>query len=128
MSINTAPTVVFVEDDPEIVEVLNVVLGDMGCRAVACPPMSYAGQYIVDMQPDLVILDVRMGRVDGVDIFEYLRADPATRDVPVIFFTATEGRVAGRVPNYHEQGASFVIKPNIAQLSERIEQLLHPNT
>lgn len=127
MPTNVVPTVVFVEDDPDIAEVLSVTLADMGYRAVACPPVPYAGQYIVAQQPQLVILDVRMGHVDGVDIFQHLRADPAMDDVPVIFFTATEQRVASRVPNYREQGASFVIKPSIAQLTERIEQLLEPH-
>jgi DNA-binding response OmpR family regulator len=124
MPTNTIPTVVFVEDDPEIAEVLSVVLSDMGYRAVACPMVPYATQYIVDMQPDLVILDVRMGRIDGVDLFQHLRADPAMHDVPVIFFTATEQRVASRVPHYRDMGAEFVIKPNIAQLGDCIERLL----
>jgi CheY-like chemotaxis protein len=82
----------------------------------------------VAAQPRLVILDVRMGRIDGIDIFHQLRADPATRDIPVIFFTATEQRVSNRLPNFRQLGASFVIKPNIAQLSARIEEVLanHP--
>lgn len=118
------PTIAFVEDDPEIVEVLSVLLQDMGLAAYACPPVLSATQHIIAARPSLVILDVRMGQVDGIDIFRQLRADPAMQDVPVIFFTATEQRVAARLPHYRELGASFVVKPNIAQLSERIEFLL----
>lgn len=117
-------TVAFVEDDADIVEILNVVLQHMGCLAAACPPVPSVAQHIIALQPHLVILDVRMGQVDGVDIFRQLREDPTTRDVPVIFFTATEQRVAARLPHYREMGASFVIKPNIAQLSDQIERMI----
>lgn len=120
------PTIAFVEDDPEIVEVLSVLLQDMGYLVAACAPGPHTYHRIVQAQPQLIILDVRMGHVDGIDIFHQLRADPAMSDIPVIFFTATEQRVVSRLPHYREMGASFVTKPSIGQLSERIEQLLQP--
>ena len=126
MQSTAVPTIAFVEDDPEIVEVLSVLLQDMGYSVAACAPGPHTYHRIVQSQPQLVILDVRMGHIDGIDIFQQLRADPAMSEIPVIFFTATEQRVASRVPHYREMGASFVIKPSIGQLSERIEQLLPP--
>lgn len=126
MSHTAAPTIAFVEDDPEIVEVLSVLLQDMGYFVVACPPVHSAVQHIIAAHPQLIILDVRMGQIDGVDIFNQLRATPEMNDIPVIFFTATEQRVLVRLPHYREMGGSFVVKPNITQLSERIEQLLQP--
>ncbi len=121
-------TVAVVEDDADIVESLSFLLQDMGLRVLACSPTPDPYACIVEAQPRLIILDVRMGRIDGIDIFHQLRADPATRDIPVIFFTATEQRVSNRLPNFRQLGASFVIKPNIAQLSARIEEVLanHP--
>jgi CheY-like chemotaxis protein len=77
-------------------------------------------------QPQLIILDVHLSTLEGIAVFQQLRADPATRTIPVIFFTATEARVRQRLPDYEQQGASFVGKPNIAHLSAQIKQLLTP--
>jgi CheY-like chemotaxis protein len=126
MQSTEAPTIAFVEDDPEIVEMLSVLLQDMGYSVAPCAPGPHTYHRIVQSQPQLVILDVRMGHVDGIDIFLQMRADPTMGGIPVIFFTATEQRVASRIPQYREMGASFVTKPSIGQLSERIEQLLPP--
>ncbi len=120
-----APTrVAILEDDPDLVEALSFLLYDLGLAVIACRPTPDAARCLGDVAPQLIILDVRMGTLDGIDVFHQLRADPRTRTTPVIFFTATEQRVTARLPHYHQLGAVFVIKPNIAQLSARITQLL----
>ncbi len=116
--------VAIVEDDHDLVDALTFLLLDMGFETVACGPAYDVPSCIMEAQPGLVILDVRMGSIDGVEVFQQLRTNPSTSAIPVIFFTATEQRVASRLPNYREQGAYFVIKPNIALLSARIWQIL----
>lgn len=116
--------IAIVEDDPDIVEGLSFWLQDMGYTVVPCPPTSYVHTTIAEAQPRLVILDVRMAQVDGIAVFRELRANPATSAIPVIFFTATEQRVQNQIPDFEQQGAYFVIKPNIAQLSRRIREIL----
>ena len=124
METHPQPTVAILEDDPDTLETLEFLLRDRGLRVLACPPRQDAQRLLVDMRPELIILDVRMGALDGIELFRHLRADPVTGSVPVIFFTATEQRVASRLPDYTQQGASFVGKPNIRQLCERIDHLL----
>ena len=88
---NTRSTILIVDDVPENLEVLGELLQPLyrvrgaqsGMRAlqVACSsPM-----------PDLILLDVMMPGMDGYAVFEALRADPRTRDIPVIFVTALDG-------------------------------------
>ncbi len=52
-----------------------------------------------------------MQRVDGVTLFRRLKADSATRDIAVIFFTAFGAEVQQRVPNYRELGVQLLPKP-----------------
>jgi len=125
MQTQQRPTVALLEDDPDIVEALQFLLRDRGLRVLVCSLRHDVHRCLVETQPRLIILDVRMGAVDGITVFQQLRADPAMGDVPVIFFTATEQRVVSRIPNYKELNASFVGKPNMRGLTDRIDAILH---
>jgi CheY-like chemotaxis protein len=57
------------------------------------------------------VLDVQMPGMDGIQIFEHLRANPLTAVTPVIFFTANRHIVTQRIPNYQEQNAVLLPKP-----------------
>ena len=122
------PRVAILEDDADIQEALAALLHEIGLAVTVCHPTPYAAECIAAAQPEVIILDVRMAAVDGLAVFQQLRANAATAHVPVIFFTATEQRISSRIPQYEEQGAFFVIKPNIPQLRARIEQILHLDT
>ncbi|MBS0368730.1 MAG: two-component system response regulator [Proteobacteria bacterium] len=84
-------TVLIVDDLPENLEVLGELLQPLyrvrgahsGARALAV-----ASSHPV---PDLILLDVMMPGMDGYAVFDALRADPLTRDIPVIFVTALDG-------------------------------------
>ncbi len=116
--------VALLEDDPDIVEALQFLLRDRGLHVFVCSLRHDVHRCLVETEPQLIILDVRMGAVDGISVFQPLREDPAMQGIPVIFFTATEQRVTSRIPNYQELNASFVGKPNIRRLTDRIEQIL----
>jgi CheY-like chemotaxis protein len=115
---------VILEDDADVADTLEAVLYEMGVRVLVCSLRHEVLPCIAETQPRVVVSDVRMGALDGVKIFQQLRADAKTRHIPVIFFTATEQRVRHRLPDYEEQDAYFVGKPNIPRLTARIEQLL----
>ncbi len=87
---NSQPSILIVDDTPENLSVLGELLqptyrvraATSGRRALqiarAAPP------------PDLILLDVMMPEMDGYQVLAELRADPATRDIPVIFVTAMD--------------------------------------
>src|SRR5687767_9209646 len=82
------PSVVVIDDDRPIAEVVCEVLDEDGIPTSSCPYGEQAQACIRRKQPDLVILDIQMPGVDGIELFLRLRADPATAALPVIFFTA----------------------------------------
>ncbi|MBK1718972.1 response regulator [Thiocystis violacea] len=91
-------TILIVDDSPENLTVLSELLqtdyrvraatsGEKALRVVKTAP-----------KPDLILLDVMMPDMDGYQVFSRLRADVATRDIPVIFVTAmdsTEAEIRG---------------------------------
>ena len=105
------PTVVVVDDEPPIVEVVCEALEEEEITAVACAHGHEAYPCIRRHRPKVVILDVQMPGVDGIEVFQRLRADPATSAIPVIFFTANAQKVLQRIPNYRALGAQLLSKP-----------------
>ena len=103
--------VLIIDDDVNIQEVVNDVLEDADIRAETCTLGWKAHLCIRQARPRAVILDVMMPGVDGIRLFYLLRADPSTRDIPVIFLTAAPQKVLQELPNYAEMGAVLVAKP-----------------
>ncbi len=119
------PTVVVVDDEPAIVDVVCDVLEDVDVAAVGCSLGHRAYTTIRREQPELVLLDVQMPGVDGISVFQCLRNDPATSDIPVIFFTANTHILQERLPDYHRQGAQLLAKPfNVSTLLDTVERAL----
>ena len=103
--------VVVVDDELVLVDVVCELLADAGIAAQGCPPGQAAVQYILSEQPRLIILDLQMPQVDGVTIFQQLRAAQETRNIPVVFFTADTAALSKRVPDFREQQAQLLVKP-----------------
>lgn len=119
------PTVVVVDDEPAIVEVVRDALEDVDVTTVGCIHGSEANACIRREQPKLVILDVQMPGVDGIEVFRTMRADPKTRFIPVIFFTANVEKLKQRLPEYEGLGASLLPKPfNVLRLLAMVEAAL----
>jgi CheY-like chemotaxis protein len=73
--------------------------------------------------PKLVLLDINLPRVDGIEVLERIKADDRLRRVPVIMLTSTDNQA--EIDRCYVMGASgYVAKPvNIASLGEKLERL-----
>ncbi len=119
------PTVVVVDDEPAIVDVVRDALEDVDVTTVGCIHGPAANACIRREQPKLVILDVQMPGVDGVEVFRAMRADPDTQAIPVIFFTANAEKLKQRLPEYEILGATLLPKPfNVMHLLAMVEAAL----
>lgn len=105
------PTIVVIDDEPEIVGLVCEVLEDEDLAVVSCTHGYSAYPCICAARPQVVILDVQMPGVDGLQVFEQMRADPATQGIPVIFFTANGERLLRKLPHYQSMGAKLLPKP-----------------
>jgi CheY-like chemotaxis protein len=120
-----SPRVVVVDDDPPIVEVVCAALDDAGIPALGVTQAAEAFWSIRRYQPQVVILDVQMPGVNGIDLLHQLRADPHTTDLPVIFLTANQHVVWQEAPNYAALGAVLLPKPfQLDQLLALVTQAL----
>src|SRR5919199_5552140 len=105
------PTVLVVDDDRPIVAVVCEVLDEVQIAAAGCTQTQMAYPWIRAHQPQVVLLDLQMPELDGVEVFRQLRADPMTCAIPVIFFTANAPKLQQRLPDYHALGVELLPKP-----------------
>lgn len=78
-----------VEDDPDILRLLDTTLTYRGYRVVKAFNGRQGLESVGKERPAVVIADIMMPHLDGFGMVHRLRLDPATRDIPVIFITAT---------------------------------------
>ena len=125
----TSPSrIAIVDDDAEIVAMLVAFFHEtLGVDVLPCPIGPAAPACIVAHRPQLSMLDVLLpGGRSGVDVLQAVRADPALRAVPVIFFSGTADQVRQRLPSYRAQGVQVVEQPDIEHLSAVVQRLVPP--
>lgn len=86
----TKPGYILVVDDiPDILKLLDATLQFKGYRVVTARDGQEALDTIYRERPALVIADILMPRMDGFSLLHRIRLDPQTRDIPVVFLSAT---------------------------------------
>ncbi|HEY2917072.1 MAG TPA: HD domain-containing phosphohydrolase [Candidatus Limnocylindrales bacterium] len=114
------PLILVVDDDPANRQLLDIMLGRQGCRVV----LFESGDGVVEaartLGPDLVLMDIEMPGLDGIEVTRRLRADPMTATTPVILVT---GRTTldDKVTGLDAGATDFVTKPFVpAELAARV--------
>ena len=99
-----------VDDDRFIRYLLTLHLRGAGYEVFAAEDAVAAARVILERTPDVILCDVDMPFMDGYEFVSALRADPATRHIPVIFLTVSSG-VGERAK---QLGAGHLLKPVMA--------------
>ena len=83
-------SILVVDDDPSAAELFSLMLRQMGYHAVSAFSGPAALEHIGTTLPDLVILDMMMPDMNGLDVLRQLRTDARTAGVPVVMFSALD--------------------------------------
>ena len=82
-------SILVVDDDPFIVEFLEDALEDEGYRVLSAVN-GEALQIAHDLHPDLILLDIMMPGMDGVEVSRRLRENPQTANIPIVVMSAQD--------------------------------------
>jgi two-component system, chemotaxis family, chemotaxis protein CheY len=103
-----AATILVVDDDESIRELLRLHLSAAGYEVNLAEDAIAAGYLVLRSPPDLIISDINMPHMDGFEFIEALKADATLPRIPVIFLTsADDGDQRGRALG----AAGYITKP-----------------
>ena len=94
---DAAPTrarILVVDDEPAIREYVTTLLSELGHEILAAADGAEALQLAREKQPHLVLLDIMMPELSGIEVCRQLRADPRTREIRVIVVSAVDAKRA----------------------------------
>jgi two-component system response regulator MprA len=118
------PKILVADDEASIRELLEQALAAEGYTVIVATDGKHALQQTLTHKPDLILLDVRMPRLDGVTLCKALRVYKETKNTPIIMLTAFNTR------DYLEQSIAagaddFLAKPfDLAELNIRVRSML----
>lgn len=102
--------VMLIEDEPNISEAIRFILSRDGCQVTALHDGRGALDLMRRERPDLLILDLMLPGLSGMEILSAVRADPVTADLPVMMLTA-KGQGRDREAAERAGVSHFMTKP-----------------
>ena len=121
------PRILVIDDDPGHLQVVKIILTreDFSCDVALYEDAAQALAFLDSNPVDLILTDVSMPNMDGFQAFERIKANPATREIPVIFLSSF--RETEHILRAFEMGAAdFLGKPIISPiLAARVRAILH---
>jgi len=82
------PVIVYIEDDPEMIDLVSLILNRRGIQVKGAHGGRQGLEMVPDIKPDIILLDLMMPDMDGWDVYHQFKANDATRSIPVIIITA----------------------------------------
>ncbi len=116
--------ILLVDDEQDLVWALRHSLSDEGYEVLTAYNGVEALNAAQRHRPDLVILDIVMPRLDGLQVCRRLRRDPTLAAVPILFLTV-HSAIEDRIKGLDEGGDDYLVKPfDLGELKARVRALL----
>lgn len=123
---NPKTTILVVEDDRESADLLKIMLQQGDVEFLTATNGEDALRLAREKLPDLISLDIRLPGLDGFEVLQLLKRDPATADIPVIIITVSPDRERG----LRLGAAAYFIKPldekRLREVIARVLDKQHP--
>ena len=102
------PTVMVVDDSLTVRKIAGRLLSREGYHVLTAKDGVDALEQLLDVVPDVMLVDIEMPRMDGFDLTRNVRADARLKDVPIIMITSrtAENELLGLVAGYTRHGAA----------------------
>jgi len=117
--------IVHIEDEPEMIDLVKLILGRKGYQVVGAAGGQEGLDVVREQVPDLILLDLMMPDIEGWDVYQQLKADETTRNIPVIVVTAKAQNIDKVLGLHIAKVEDYISKPFSPQeLIDSIEKVL----
>jgi CheY-like chemotaxis protein len=103
-------TVMIVDDSPTIRKILGLTLERAGYKVVAEPDGESAIERLIQVVPDMILLDIAMPKLDGYEVCKRIKQDPRTKHVPVVMLSG-KGALFDKVKGHMAGATEYLTKP-----------------
>lgn len=115
-------SIIIVDDDPRIRSMYKAALDIQGFDVTETDGQKFLNDIMkLKQKPDLILLDIMMPKVNGLDVLDILKAEPKTKDIKVIMITALSD-AASRKRALDSGAHSYLVKSELP-MSEMIEKI-----
>jgi DNA-binding response OmpR family regulator len=121
--------VVCIEDEPEMIDLVKLILGRKGFQVVGAMGGREGLDAIHTHKPDLVLLDLMMPDMDGWEVYQKMKAEESTKAIPVIVVTAKAQSIDKVLGLHIAKVDDYITKPfGPQELLQSVEQVLARQT
>ena len=125
MSNQTIKRILCVEDDQEMIDLIRLILGRRGFELKGVAGGREGLRMVREELPDLVLLDLMMPDMDGWEVYQQMKADEKTRNIPVIVVTAKAQNIDRVLGMHIAHVDDYITKPFSPQeLLASVEKVL----
>ena len=122
----TLKRILCIEDEPEMIDLIRLILGRKGFDVHGAPGGVEGIKMVREMKPDLVLLDLMMPDMDGWEVYQQMKAEPTTREIPVIVVTAKAQNIDKVLGLHIAKVDDYIAKPFSPQeLMESVERVFN---
>ena len=101
--------ILIVDDEPELVKALQIRLKRAGYRVLTAYDGG-EGLKLAKKRPDLILLDIMMPTLSGIEVCQLLKEDPKLKNIPIIFLTAKDTK-EDRIKGLSVGADEYIVKP-----------------
>ena len=124
MNSTTLKHIVCIEDEPEMIDLIRLILSRRGFEVHGAPGGKEGLKLIRELLPDLVLLDLMMPEMDGWEVYQQLKAEDSTRNIPVIVVTAKAQNIDKVLGLHIAKVDDYIAKPfGPQELMDAVEKI-----
>jgi DNA-binding response OmpR family regulator len=121
----TPTRVVCIEDEPEMIDLVRLILSRKGFEVIGAPGGQEGLEAIAEMHPSLVLLDLMMPDMDGWEVYQRMKGNPESSHIPVIVVTAKAQGIDKMLGLHIAKVDDYITKPfSPAELLSSVEKVL----
>jgi two-component system response regulator VicR len=129
MSNKKTKFILCIEDEPEMIDLIRLILERRGFNVQGAAGGVEGIKKVRELHPDLVLLDLMMPDMDGWEVYQQMKADESTRNIPVIVVTAKAQSIDKVLGLHIAKVDDYIAKPFSPQeLLASVEKIFSKNS
>lgn len=118
-------TVAYIEDDPDMIDLVSLILNKHGYRVAGFTESRGIVSKLEELKPELILLDLMMPHVDGIEVYKEIKSREEISSVPVIIISAMKRAVEEIEKEEEVKVEACLVKPfTISELLDTVTRVM----